>query len=235
VHFVDCHSHVLPSGDDGARSVVEALALSREAAEAGTAILFATPHVWPSLPLSPRREAEIGRALAEVAARAPLELRLGYELTPAPELLEEDPRRFVLQGTDRVLMEVPFVGSADELWSLGEHVEAAGLMPVIAHPERAEAVQLDPSIAFALAERGWVVQVNATSLLGFHGETEERLGWELLEQGVATLVASDGHGPPHRPPRLDAAYALARNRLGASALGLFDGSALGLSTTPALA
>jgi len=47
--FVDCHSHVVPPGDDGAQTLEEGLELCRLAADAGTEILFAPPHVWPHL------------------------------------------------------------------------------------------------------------------------------------------------------------------------------------------
>ena len=50
--FVDCHSHVCPAGDDGASTVAEGAFLTREAARRGTAVLFATPHVWPQLTLT---------------------------------------------------------------------------------------------------------------------------------------------------------------------------------------
>jgi protein-tyrosine phosphatase len=227
--FVDCHSHVVPSGDDGAGTIEEGIALCREAARRGTRILFATPHVWPHLVLPPEREAEVRAAYERIRPNAALELRLGFELTPDPRLLAEDPRRYALEGTDAVLMEVPFVGPAGLLFKLAEHTEAAGLRPVIAHPERTEAVLDRPALADELAERGWLLQVNATSLLGRHGEDPADLGWDLLERGVATIVGSDGHRPT-RPPHLDEAYELAVRRLGAErALPLFDGSALGLA------
>ena len=227
--FVDCHSHVVPSGDDGAPSVDEGLALCRSAAQHATGVLFATPHVWPYLTLSAEREAEIRDAYERMRPHAGLELRLGFELTPAEPLLEEDPRRYVLGGTDRVLMEVPFSGSADLLFALADHVEAAGLRPVIAHPERTEVVLDDPFVAEELASRGWTLQVNATSLLGRHGREPEELGWSLVERGVASVVASDGHRAT-RPAHLDEAYDLAAARLGEAALSLFDGSALGVAT-----
>jgi protein-tyrosine phosphatase len=226
--FVDCHSHVVPSGDDGAGSVEEGLALCRSAAAHGTRVLFATPHVWPYLTLSEEREAEIRAAYERMRPHAGLELRLGFELTPTRELLDEDPRRYLLEGTDRVLMEVPFSGPADILFSLAGHVESAGLRPVIAHPERTEAVLDDPSIADDLAARGWTVQVNATSLLGRHGPEPEELGWSLLDRGLAGVVASDGHRST-RPAQLDEAYTLAERRLGEAAVRLFDGSALGMA------
>ena len=59
--FVDCHSHVVPSGDDGAATIQDGLALCAGAAQHGTAILFATPHVWPYFTLSEERELRSGR------------------------------------------------------------------------------------------------------------------------------------------------------------------------------
>ena len=232
--FVDCHSHVVPSEDDGATAVGEGVELCREAARRQTRLLFATPHVWPHLTLTDEREAAIRRAFAQIAPQALLELRLGFELTPARPLLREDPARYALDGTDAVLMEALFHGPLDVLVALGEHAERNGLRPVVAHPERAEAVQQEPALAADLAARGWLLQVNATSLLGRHGEVAEELGWRLLEEGHAHLVASDGHRKT-RAPHLDEAYVAAELRLGARALSLFDGSALGLApaATPA--
>jgi len=226
--MVDCHSHVLPSGDDGAANVEEGRALCVEAARRGTAVLFATPHVWPHLQLTSERETAIRAAFAELRPRAGLELRLGFELTPAPPLLREDPARYVLEGTDVVLIEMPFPGPASDLVGLAEHVERAGLRPLVAHPERTEPIRRRPELAHKLAQR-WPLQVNATSLLGRHGEESEELAWRLVEAGDAAIVASDGHRLT-RPPRVDEAYELVRDRVGEDrALPLFDGSALGLS------
>jgi len=226
--FVDCHSHVVPSGDDGAGSIEEGLELCDLAAGAGTAILFGTPHVWPHFPLTQQRELEVRRAFERLRERAPLELRLGFELTPAPPLLHEDPARYVLEGTRHVLIEVPFVGPAGELLALAQHVEDAELIPLIAHPERTEAVRERPELAHELATR-WPIQVNATSILGRHGSEAEELVWRLIEADNVAAVASDGHRLT-RPARIDDAYELVRARVGEeAALPLFDGTALGLS------
>jgi protein-tyrosine phosphatase len=226
--FVDCHSHVVPSGDDGAATVADGRALCLSAARHGTSVLFATPHVWPHLPLTADRERTVRAAFEQVRVGAGLELRLGFELTPTRALLAEDPRRYVLEGTDRVLLEVDFVGSAEFTFALAEHVERAGLRPVIAHPERTEAVLDDPVVADELAARGWALQVNASSLTGRHGPDIEELGWSLVEGGMAAVVASDGHRTT-RPAHLDEAYRLARERIGERASSLFDGSALGVT------
>jgi protein-tyrosine phosphatase len=226
VGFVDCHSHVVPSGDDGAKTIEDGLELCDLAAASGTSVLFATPHVWPHLTLTEAREQAVRRAYERLRRRASLELRLGFELTPAPPLLREDPSRYVLEGTEVVLVELPFPGPASDLVELAEHVERAGLTPLVAHPERTDPVLERPELARELAER-WPLQLNATSLLGRHGPEIEELAWELLE--VASVVASDGHRPT-RPARLDDAYELVRARVGEEAARpLFDGSALGVN------
>jgi protein-tyrosine phosphatase len=228
VKFVDCHSHVVPSGDDGAQTLADGLELCELAHASGTDVLYATPHLWPHLLLGPERERRIRSAFVELREAAPLDLQLGWELTPTAELLDDDPARYVLEGTDVVLVEVPFAGPADGFLELAEHIEAAGLTPLVAHPERTEAVQSRVELADELAERGWPLQVNSTSLTGRHGEEASEIGWRLVERGHAKIVASDGHRLT-RPARLDDAYELAKERVGEeAALPLFTGAALGL-------
>jgi protein-tyrosine phosphatase len=227
--FVDIHSHVVPSGDDGAQSIDQGIELCHEAARRGTRVLYATPHVWAHLPLTTERERAVQAAFERMAPQAGLVLRLGYELAPARWLLGEDLSRYVLQGTRSVLIEVPFVGSPEVTIALAERAEAQGLRPAIAHPERGE--EVDFGLAVELADRGWQLQVNATSLLGRHGEEAEALAWRLLRGGIAAIVASDGHRLT-RPPFLDVAFERARIELGPeAALRFFDGTALDAEAT----
>jgi protein-tyrosine phosphatase len=234
--FVDVHSHVVPSGDDGSRTIEQGLALCRLAVEAGTAILFATPHVhapWDSYPWTPGREEVYLRNLAEMQAEVAewgLDLRQGWELFPS-EVATRDPNDFALAGTRGVLVEFPgswleIEDSIAVVTGAVAGVEAAGLVPVLAHPERNRAVAANPECVLPLVERGALLCLNAPSVLGLHGSTAERTAWELLDRGLIRLAASDAHSDS-RPPTLDAAYDLVRARLGEDAARpLFDGSAL---------
>jgi protein-tyrosine phosphatase len=234
--FVDVHSHVVPSGDDGSRTIEQGLALCRLAVEAGTEILFATPHVhapWDSYPWTPGREEVYLRSLAEMQAEVAewgLDLRRGWEVYPS-EVATRDPSDFVLDGTRGVLVEFPgsWLEIEDSIAVVTEAVvgvEAAGLVPVLAHPERNRAVAAKPECVRPLVERGALLCLNAPSVLGVHGSTAESTAWMLLDLGLIHLAASDAHSDS-RPPTLDAAYDLVRERLGdAAARRLFDGSAL---------
>src|SRR5204862_173471 len=99
------------------------------------------------------RTAELFTALGRLSPRRRLELRLGYALTPTPSLLRERPERYLLEATDLVLVEVPFLGPPHGLPAVAEHIESAGLVPLIAHPERTEAVRSDPALPARLLER----------------------------------------------------------------------------------
>jgi protein-tyrosine phosphatase len=226
--FWDVHSHVVPSGDDGAQSLDEGLELCRTASERGTTVLFATPHVWPSLTLTAEREKHVRDAharLAEEVACFGLDLRLGYELTPSPALLDDELDRYRLGDLPAVLMELPFHGSLRLAEALAERIQGSGLVPLIAHPERSETVVAEPGLAAGLRERGALLQMNATSILGYHGAAIALTAWRLLGEGVVDLFGSDGHRSA-RPATLDDAYGLVETRVGEGARKLFDGSAL---------
>jgi len=234
--FVDVHSHVVPSGDDGARAIEDGLELCRIALEAGTEILFGTPHAhapWDTFPRTPERDALYARSLAQMKAEvAPwgLDLRRGWEVFPT-EATRFDPAELVLEGTRAVLLEFPGswleIDDAIDVVAVGAaSVTAAGLGPVLAHPERCRPVAEDPWSVRPLVEDGALLCLNAPSLVGRHGATAERTAWALLDAGLIALAASDGHSVK-RPPALDAAYAEAVRHLGGErARPLFDGSAL---------
>jgi len=234
--FVDIHSHVIPSGDDGAHTIEEGLALCRRAAEEGTTVLYGTPHAHPPdgpYFLTPKR-VEQARASHEAmrwrCAEFGLDLRLGWELT-ATGILVGEARDYVLEGPNAVLLELPgaWFGFDDVFGAAREQVaelREAGLDVVLAHPERAEQIQSDPELVLPLVEEGALVCFNADSFIGAHGRGTERCAWSLLEAGIGDLVASDAHGL-YRPSRLrEALDAIAARLTRPRALALADGSAL---------
>ena len=84
----------------------------------------------------------------------------------------------------------------------------------------------EPDWVTRFRRRGWLIQVNASSLSGRHGTRSRVLGWSLIEAGSADLVGSDGHRAD-RPPYLDGAFEAVSERIGRErALPLFTGAAL---------
>lgn len=145
--FVDIHAHVVPSGDDGAATVEEGIELCRVAFEAGTRVLFATPHAhaaWDQFPRTPDRSDlyEQSFPLVRDAVREwGLDLRRGWELYPTVVTDGVELEAYRLEGTRAMLVEFPgwWLEVDDAVALVAEAarvVERAGLVPVLAHPER---------------------------------------------------------------------------------------------------
>jgi protein-tyrosine phosphatase len=234
--FVDVHSHAVPSGDDGARSVEEAVDLCGLALSGGTRVLFATPHAhaaWDSYPLTPERERLFDEAfpvVSGVVSEWGLDLRRGVEVFPTV-LRDRDPHEFLLEGTRAVLLEFPgswlnLENDSSLVLEAADRLVAVELVPVIAHPERSIGLRADFGIARALVERGCLLCPNGDSALGDNGPAAEEAFWRLVDEGLVALVASDGHRK-RRPPRLDQAHRVLVERYGEPSIeALFDGSAV---------
>lgn len=232
--FVDVHTHLAPSGDDGVATIEEGVDLCRMAARRGTRVLYVTPHVNAELPLTPARDTLVrsnARRLSSLLAGEGVEIRVGYELdTRVEPASPEEMAGYRLDGYPAVLVECPLwdadAAVTGRIVSAAERVHDAGLRPILAHPERSPAILADPDFAGEAVRRGWLLQITAASLLGGNGESVARFAWSLLESERAHLVASDGHRA-NRPPFLDEAAAALAARLGRGrALALVTGSAL---------
>ena len=197
--MIDLHVHLLPRVDDGPRTLAESLALAHSAAADGIVLAAATPHVRDDYPTTAgvmeQLVAELRDALGEAAV--PLDVRPGAEiaLDRLPSLAGGELRRFGLGGNPRyLLLEFPYYG-----WplALGHQVcdlRSRGVTPVLAHPERNADVQAEPERLRRLVEQGALVQLTAASLDGRLGPRPRATAFELLERGLAHLLASDAHG-----------------------------------------
>ena len=235
--FVDLHTHVIPSRDDGASSIQAGLALCRDMALEGTRVVYGTPHAHPPdawFPITEERRELVARNYSEMKPRCAefgLELRLGWELS-ATGALVGDLGDYVLEGTRAILLELPgpWFSFDDEVAVTrvqAAAIRTAGFEVVLAHPERSPGIQHRPELLLELVEEGALVCFNADSFVGGHGEACEQTAWRLLELGVGDFVASDAHDP-ERPSRLrEAVDAIARRYGQERALAMAQAVALG--------
>jgi len=217
--MIDLHAHILPGVDDGPATLAEALGVLHTAANCGTQVIAATPHVRDDYPTTPdameRGLAELRRALERdgIAIRVVGGAEIALEWLHL--LTDEDLRRFTLGGGGRhVLVEAPYVGWPLDLAQRLFPLQLSGFTPVIAHPERNADVQSRPELLRPLVERGVLVQVTAASLDGRLGRQSADTARTLVALGLAHLIASDAHGPRLRHAGLsDAASTIRDDRL----------------------
>ena len=221
----DLHAHILPGLDDGARTEEEALAMASAAADSGTTVMVATPHMKDVNELSsPGAAAELCSRLARRVSESGIALRLimGMENHAVPELgdLFRTGRALPIGTSRYALVEMPFFGHPDHLEPTLAEVLSIGITPVLAHPERIEAVQRDPLLLVRLIESGMLSQVTAGSLLGHFGVRVRRFTEDLVRAGLAHAIASDCHRPDGpRCPEVGPGLAAAERLVGSSAAG----------------
>jgi len=95
-------------------------------------------------------------------------------------------------------------------------IRLAGKLPVMAHPERYQAVQAQLDRAEALGQTAALV-VDLGALDGAHGRAQMKAARDLLTRGLAHAVATDIHSP-NDLPAIAAGMAWIRKHLGADAL-----------------
>lgn len=172
--FVDVHSHVVPSGDDGAVSVEEGSSSAAPPPTRGRVCCSrrrTCTSRWTRFP---------GRRSASSANGALDRLRL--------------------DGTSAVLVEFPGwwldVDDAVGLHLGGVRANRRGRARPGARPSGAVSRSCRRPRVRRSVRRAWVAAVpERASVLGDHGETAERIAWWLLGEGMVSLVASDAHGP----------------------------------------
>lgn len=207
--FVDLHSHVVPDVDDGARTLQESLESLATFRAEGVRMLVTTPHLYLQFLEGPFQLA--GRmdhlragfetlidALPEDADLP--EVRFGQEVCAhdgrAVARVVDDPE-VSLGGTDFLLVEFGFDLEGDPE-SVIRTVQDAGRRLVIAHPERYRYPEGSDPVERMRRWRdaGAFLQINLGSLdeaESFYGSRANRLGWRLLEEGIAHLASSDHH------------------------------------------
>lgn len=190
--MIDLHSHLLPEVDDGSRSVEQSVEVLHAFAAAGITDVALTPHFMAShlaAGVPPQHDAAY-RALVRLAPKLP-RLHRGAEVMldrPLPVLA--DPSLFTLGGGRWILVEFPRLVTSEAATSALRSVVSAGLWPLLAHPERY--APCTPAVAERWVEVGAALQVDATTALAPTRRGERAR--QLLQYGLAALVAADNHG-----------------------------------------
>lgn len=193
---VDLHCHLLWATDDGAADAEESLALCSALAGAGFSDAAPSPHAWPELPDMARNQARRAELQALLDARGvPLRLHPGAENRLDGELLERVARGDArpIGGGPWVLVEAPHRVPLANLEELCFRLQVAGLLPLLAHPERCRSFFDDKALARRLVESGCALQIEVGSLAGVYGRDARKLAATLLDKGLAAVAATDVH------------------------------------------
>jgi len=199
--YVDLHSHVLPALDDGVRTLAESLELTSVLGQMGFQVVCATPHQKVGA-FVPERDA-IDRAYASVKAAlgergVPLQLYLGAENFWDELFLERAiaSAQPTYTGGKAFLVEISPRMAPPRLEETLFQIRLSGLLPVLAHPERYQALWVEKNAPLDRCQalgRTCALVVDLAALDGAHGRMECTHARRLVEEGLAHAAASDAH------------------------------------------
>jgi len=208
--MIDIHSHILPSIDDGAHNIDEALTMLKMAADNGVTTQVLTPHIHQGRFDNGKAQIELAFEkfrLQVAAANIPIKLLLGAELRIGPEIMtminnDQVPWLGECQEQKTFLLEfprndIPFGSDNLVRWVLSKNC-----LPIIVHPERNRTFINHPEKLQVFIDLGCPIQITACSLTGKFGEDVQKFSEQLLIDNKVSAIASDCHNLKGRKPDL---------------------------------
>ena len=196
--MIDIHSHIIPNVDDGARSVEETFNILKEAQEAGFTDVILTSHFLLNYYETNAQELIFWKEkLQEVLKKQGTKINLhsGMEIyiTNQMEELLENKKILTLANSRYMLIELPLATNVKYFDYVVYYLEAKGIKPIIAHPERYKCVQKDPDIVEEYIEKGCLIQCNYGSIVNLYGREAEKTIKTILKKNKEKMETKDSN------------------------------------------
>ncbi len=210
-NFPDIHCHIIPNIDDGADSMMVALAMAKQAVMNGTQWIIATPHQLGVNNKVTSDAIKTGAVLLQDQVNSQnIELTIlpGADVRIDPELTKFLKQGKVLTLADRgkhVLLELPH-DTYYPLEQLIKSMRKQGLVGILSHPERNRGIIKNPDVMWDVIKAGGLLQITAASLTGSFGSSCQEIAELAVDEGLIHFIASDAHDTKHRPFGMREAY-----------------------------
>jgi protein-tyrosine phosphatase len=137
--------------------------------------------------------------------------------------VERNRKRLVVNNSAYMFIEFPADHVFPSVRGLIFELMSAGILPIIAHPERNVVLAQKPELLYELVRMGALAQANRGSFLGFYGRMAADAAGRFLEYNLVHFIASDGHNTGSLAPILSDAVGRAEILVGSEgALALVE-------------
>lgn len=198
----ECHCHVLPGVDDGAKSIKESMVILRGMIRMGFRSIVLTPHINPDV-YPGNNEAQIKKLFHDFVSALPeditsaLDISLGAEYMVTAGFEDSRPSSLLQFLPGKVLIEMSYLYPSKNVEDAIFNLVMSGITPVVAHPERYLYYAQKRSIFERFHDMGAEFQMNALSLSGAYGYESMSILEYLLSKGWYTHIGTDTHGISH--------------------------------------
>lgn len=207
--IIDIHTHVLPGVDDGSKSIDESLAIIDYLAEIGIHDIVLTSHYikGTTYNYNVRERCYVLESLEKELNGRDVQLYIGNEVYLCDEVVDLYKRKDIctLNNSKYMLVELPLSSYYKNFPNALCELNEAGIIPIIAHPERYKFIQNDKEKISKLLEFDCLLQINIDSLIGKYGRKAQKIAKFLLKKNLVSFVATDTHYVSD-PKKLKKAY-----------------------------
>lgn len=207
MQYFDMHSHILPSFDDGARTVDDSLGLLDCLKKQGVSNVCFTPHFYTN-EMSVENFLEKRRiAYENFLPYKPVNMNivLGVEVYVSKFLFNSDDLSGLTYGKSRyILTEFSYSSSFSDrtLQQLNMLIENHRLIPVLPHVERYDVLISDTEALQELRDMGVVIQTNIGNYTKKSSIFKRRKLLKLINEGMIDILGSDAHSMTHNTPEV---------------------------------
>lgn len=195
--LVDLHSHLIPGIDDGAQTLDESVALIKALQEVGYQKLITTPHIM----FDNYRNTKTGILQGLQKLQEELLIRdISIEIEAAAEYYLDEGFKKLIEKKEilaidgkYILFETSYTHRPHQLEEIIFEIEAAGYIPLLAHPERYRYIKNREEEYGQLKSLSVEFQVNINSLSGYYGNLAQTNALFLSENGMIDFLGSDTH------------------------------------------
>ncbi len=192
----DIHSHLIPSIDDGAKSVEESMTLIKGLINLGYKKIFTTPHIRAEMYPNNLKTIQTGfeRVNQEITIeKLEVDFFFGAEYFLDFEFLTSYKSQKLLSFSNRyLLLETSLFSSFNDLEGVLFELKARGYKPILAHPER-YLYLTDTKWIERLKSNDYLMQVNLLSFAGGYGKTAKLMAYKLLDSNLIDFLGTDLH------------------------------------------
>lgn len=190
IDIVDFHSHILPGVDHGSEDLATSLGQLGIAKDSGVKRILATSHFYPAqhnvLDFIQMRDKAAELLVSSKGADMP-EIKLGAEVLICDGLERlPDLHKLCFQGTNYILIELPFFEFTESMANTIEALSEQGLNVIIAHADRYSRNTIELLLDCGVK----MLQINVDSLCTLF-KKKHICKW--LEKGFVGMIGSDIH------------------------------------------
>lgn len=231
--MIDCHSHILPHFDDGAKDADTALKMLSESFSQGVETVVSTSHCYPKCAedvasfANARNEAfaALKRRMSESGAEYP-EIYPAAELNMLTDVSEyEEIKDICINNTNYILIEMPMTVWKEWMIEAVYKLTAKGYRPIMAHIDRY--LSQDKHFLESLNELDVAYQLNTDALIDPH---MRRYAFKLIENGGVHILGTDMHNLTSRAPNMKSAADIIVKHFGEECMNYFNDNAYAVIT-----